>query len=361
MADEMTADFEKRYNGGPTIRAMLRLPAGRPHVLVLFGPSGSGKTTILRCLAGLERPAHGRIAFAGQTWFDAEAGVQIPPQSRAIGYLFQDYALFPHLSVAGNIAFALRGGDAKACERRVRELLDLLQLRGLEDRLPAQLSGGQQQRVALARVLARRPQLLLLDEPLSALDAPTREQVRGELRGLLRGQGIPTVCVTHDWVEVLALADEVAVLGGGRVLQVGPPDEVFSRPAGADVAAIVGVETVVAGKIVERVDDLAALDVGGVRLWAVDARGQGGECYLCIRAEDVTLEIGTRPNSSARNHLAGRVTEVRPAGPVSHVAVDCGFVLTALVTRQAAQDLNLKPGTPVTATVKASAVHLIPR
>ena len=361
MADEMTADFEKRYNGGPSIHGVLRLPVGKPHVLVLFGPSGSGKTTILRCLAGLERPTRGRIAFAGQTWFDAEAGVQTSPQARAIGYLFQDYALFPHLTVAGNITFALRGIGAEACARRARELLDLLHLQGLEDRRPAQLSGGQQQRVALARVLARSPRLLLLDEPLSALDAPTREQVRGELRGLLRGQGIPTVCVTHDWVEALALADEVAVLGGGRVLQVGPPDEVFSRPADADVAAIVGVETVVAGKIVERVDDLAALDVGGVRLWAVDAHGQGGECYLCIRAEDVTLEIGTRPSSSARNHLAGRVTEVRPAGPVSRVAVACGFTLTALVTRQAAQDLALKPGTPVTATVKASAIHLIPR
>ena len=361
MADEMTADFEKRYNGGPSIQGVLRLPVGKPHVLVLFGPSGSGKTTILRCLAGLERPSRGRIAFAGETWFDAEAGVQTSPQARAIGYLFQDYALFPHLTVAGNIMYALQGADRSGRDARVQELLRLLQLDGLEDRRPAQLSGGQQQRVALARVLARRPRLLLLDEPLSALDAPTREQVRGELRGLLRGQGIPTVCVTHDWVEALALADEVAVLGGGRVLQVGPPDEVFSRPAGADVAAIVGVETVVAGKIAERVDDLAALDVGGVRLWAVDAHGQGGECYLCIRAEDVTLEIGTRPSSSARNHLAGRVTEVRPAGPVSRVAVDCGFALTALVTRQAAQDLNLKPGTSVTATVKASAIHLIPR
>jgi molybdate transport system ATP-binding protein len=361
VADEMTADFEKTYNGGPSIHGALTLPVGKPHVTVLFGPSGSGKTTILRCLAGLERPSRGRITFAGETWFDAETGGQAPPQTRAIGYLFQDYALFPHLTVAGNITYAIHDLDLK--ERRVRlaEMLRLLQLEGLEDRRPAQLSGGQQQRVALARVLARRPRILLLDEPLSALDAPTREQVRGELRGLLRGQGIPTVCVTHDWVEALALADEVVVMGGGRVLQAGPPDEVFSRPADAEVAAIVGVETVVTGKVAERVDDLAAFDVGGVRLWAVAPNGRSGECYLCIRAEDVTLEIGTRPSSSARNHLAGRVTEVRPAGPVSRVAVDCGFTLTALVTRQAAQDLALQPGTPVTATVKASAVHLIPR
>jgi molybdate transport system ATP-binding protein len=309
----------------------------------------------------LERPSRGRITFAGETWFNTETGIQTPPQARAVGYLFQDYALFPHLTVAGNISYALRGVGAGECARRVGEMLLLLQLQGLEDRRPAQLSGGQQQRVALARVLARRPRLLLLDEPLSALDAPTREQVRGELRGLLRSQGIPTVCVTHDAVETLALADEVAVMGGGRLLQVGSPDEVFSRPANAEVAAIVGVETVVAGRVIERMDDLAALEVGSVRLWAVEASGRGENFYLSIRAEDVTLEIGARPNSSARNHLAGRVAEVRPAGPVSRVAVDCGFTLTALVTRQAAQDLALTPGTPVTATVKASAVHLIPR
>ena len=361
MADEMTAAFEKVYNGGPSIHGTLRLPVGKPHVTVLFGPSGSGKTTILRCLAGLERPSRGRITFAGETWFDAEAGVQALPQARAIGYLFQDYALFPHLMVAGNITYAIQNLDRNARQARLEEMLRLLRLEGLEDRRPAQLSGGQQQRVALARVLARRPRLLLLDEPLSALDAPTREQVRGELRGVLRGQGIPTVCVTHDWVEALALADEVVVMGGGRVLQVGPPDEVFSRPADAEVAAIVGVETVLTGRVAERKDDLAALDVGKVRLWAVEPNGRGGEFYLCIRAEDVTLEIGTQPSSSARNHLAGRVTKIRPAGPVSRVTVDCGFALTALVTRQAAQDLALMPGTPVTATVKASAVHLILR
>jgi molybdate transport system ATP-binding protein len=361
MADEMTADFEKRYNGGPSIHGAFRLPVGKPHVLVLFGPSGSGKSTILRCLAGLEQPSRGRITFAGEIWFDAEAGVQTPPQARAIGYLFQDYALFPHLTIAGNITYAIHDLDPKERRARLAEMLRLLQLEGLEDRRPAQLSGGQQQRVALARVLARRPRLLLLDEPLSALDAPTREQVRGELRGLLRGQGIPAVCVTHDWVEALTLADEVAVMGGGRVLQVGPPDEVFSRPADADVAAIVGVETVVAGRVVERMDDLAALDVGGVRLWAVEPSRRGEEFYLCIRAEDVTLEIGTRPSSSARNHLAGRVVEIRPAGAVSRLVVECGFALTALVTRQAERDLALTPGTPVTATVKASAVHLISR
>ena len=361
MADEITAAFEKVYDGGPSICAALRVPLARPHVTVLFGPSGSGKTTVLRCLAGLERPARGRITCAGETWFDAEAGILASPQARAIGYLSQDYALFPHLTVFGNITYALKGVSPTERAARVRELLGLLRLEGLADRRPAQLSGGQQQRVALARALARRPRFVLLDEPLSALDAPTREQVRGELRGLLRSHGIPALYVTHDWVEALTLADEVAVMAGGQLLQTGPPEDVFSRPANAEVAAIVGVETVVAGRVVKRLDGLVALAVGGVRLWAVEGSGRGEAFYLCIRAEDVTLEMEARPGSSARNHLAGRVVDVRPSGPVLRVAVDCGFVLSALVTRQAAQDLALRPGAPVTATVKASAIHLIPR
>jgi len=237
MADEMTAAFEKTYPGGPTIDGTLRLPVGRSHGLVLFGPSGSGKTTVLRCLAGLERPTSGRILFAGETWFDADAGIHASPQVRKIGYLCQDYALFPHLTVQENIAYGLRGGDRGERDAVMRELICLLQLDGLEARRPAQLSGGQQQRVALARALARRPRLLLLDEPLSALDAPTREHVRGALRRLLRSQGIPAICVTHDRDEALALADEVAVMERGRVREIGLPERVLFQPSGPDMVS----------------------------------------------------------------------------------------------------------------------------
>jgi molybdate transport system ATP-binding protein len=361
MAVEMIADFEKAYHGGPTIRAAIRIPIGRPYVLVLFGPSGAGKTTILRCLAGLETPSTGRISFAGQAWFDAEQEVVLPPQSRAIGYLFQDYALFPHLTVSRNITYALKGAPKRQRVDCMQEMLKLFQLEGLADKRPAQLSGGQQQRVALARVLARRPALFLLDEPLSALDEPTRVQVRAELRGLLQGLASPTICVTHDPVEALTLADEVAVVADGRILQIGSPDEVFSRPISAEVAAIVGVETVIAGRLTERNKDLVALDVQGTRVWAVERTGQGQAFYLSIRAEDVILELEAPASSSARNHLAGKVVDIRPAGPVLKVIVNCGFLLTALVTRQAAQDLDLCPGTSVIATIKASAIHLILR
>src|ERR1700722_6113243 len=176
----LEADFEKRFPAGPTIHGRLRLPAGAPFVTVLFGPSGAGKTTVLRCLAGLERPESGTIRFGDETWFDAEARVCVPPQHRGVGYLFQDYALFPHLTVEGNIAYGL--GNVPKAERRNRvgEAVALLRLGGLERRFPRQLSGGEQQRGALAGAGVPHPRLLLLDEPLSALDAPTRESLRRE-------------------------------------------------------------------------------------------------------------------------------------------------------------------------------------
>jgi molybdate transport system ATP-binding protein len=361
MAHEIIADFEKAYASGPTIHASLTLPTGRPHVTVLFGPSGTGKTTILRCLAGLDKPSRGRISWEGTVWFDSEMKVMVSPQSRSVGYLFQDYALFPHLTVAANIGYALKGTRKEARSTCIQEMLKLFQLDGMADRRPGGLSGGQQQRVALARALARRPALFLLDEPLSALDEPTRIQVRVELRSLLQTLGRPTICVTHDPVEALTLADQVAVMSAGRILQVGSPDEVFSRPTSTEVANIVGVETVLPGKLIERKDDLVALNVSGVRLWAVDRSAEGQDFYVSIRAEDVLLGMHPAPVSSARNHLAGIVLEVRPTGAVSKVIVDCGFHLTALVTRQAAQDLALSPGNRVSAMVKASAIHLIPR
>src|SRR5262245_42649855 len=222
-ATELTAEFEKCFPGGPVIRVELRLPADVFSLTVLFGPSGSGKSTTLRCLAGLDRPERGTIRFGNETWFDAARGIFLPPQRRQIGYLFQDYALFPHLRVAENIGYGL--GKVAASERRKRfeEITALLGLVGLEDYYPRQLSGGQQQRVALARALVCRPRLLLLDEPLSALDAPTREQLRHELRHWLTKLAVPGIVVTHDRVETLALGDHVVVMDHGRVRQCGQP------------------------------------------------------------------------------------------------------------------------------------------
>jgi molybdate transport system ATP-binding protein len=240
MTRFLEADFERQFAAGPTIVAALQKPAAEFSVTALVGPSGCGKTTVLRCLAGLERPERGRITFGDEVWFDSTQRILRRPQTRGIGYLFQEYALFPHLTVMDNIGYSLAREAKGAARRRVVELVEMLQLAGLESRYPQQLSGGQQQRVALARTVAARPRLLLLDEPLSALDAPTRSELRDQLRQVLAEWAIPTIVVTHDAAEVEALADYVVVLCDGRVRQQGPVAEVFRQPADADVARIVG-------------------------------------------------------------------------------------------------------------------------
>jgi molybdate transport system ATP-binding protein len=356
----LEADFEKRFPAGPTISGLLRLPADAPEVTVLFGPSGSGKTTVLRCLAGLERPDRGFIRFADQTWFDAEAGICVPPQRRGIGYLFQDQALFPHLTVWGNIAYGLSGLPAAQRRHRVGEAVVLLGLHELEGRFPSQLSGGEQQRVALARALAVRPRLLLLDEPLSALDAPTREPLRCELRRLLAGLGVPALVVTHDRVEALALGDEVVIMHQGAMRQTGSVEEVFDRPADPVVARAVGVETVEDALVLWIADGLATVAVGEVRLLAEARSAITGAASVCIRGEGVSLEKGTNPAGSP-NRMPGLVREVTREGPLVRVGLDCGFPLVALLTRQAAGELDLRPDDQVVAVVKAEAIHLVPR
>lgn len=209
MSSELAAQFAKQFRNGPLVRADLSLPLDRRHVVVLFGPSGCGKTTVLRCLAGLERPDSGSIRAGEQLWFDRASSVCLRPQQRDIGFLFQEYALFPHLSVRSNIAFGLSHLSEPERNSRVEEWLERFRLEGLEKRRPREISGGQQQRVALARALARRPRLLLLDEPLSALDACLRMEVRQQLLENLSELKIPSVLVTHDPDDVKALGDEV--------------------------------------------------------------------------------------------------------------------------------------------------------
>ncbi len=357
----MTVDITKTFPGRLTVQVAFRMPLEPPTVLILFGPSGAGKTTILRCLAGLEWPERGTIRFGEERWVETETGTRVAPQRRRLGYMSQDYALFPTQTVEGNIAFGLTGLSAGERWRRVREVVGLLQLEGLERLKPSQLSGGQQQRVALARALARRPRLLLLDEPLSALDAPTRVAVRGELRRLLRGVGIPCVVVTHDWEEALALGDQMVVVHEGRVLQVGSPQDVFNQPRDATVAKIVGMETVLPGRVIEASGGLVTVEVAGLKLLAVGNEQVGDDVFVCIRAEDVVLETVGAGATSARNRLVGQVQEVNSMGALVRAEIDCGILLSAIVTRAALEDLQLKPGLSVIAAIKAGAVHLIPR
>lgn len=361
MAAEMIVDVTKTFPGRPPIRAGFRYPVEASTVLILFGPSGSGKTTVLRSIAGLEWPETGIIQFGSKPWLDTAANIRVAPQDRHIGYMAQDYALFPTYTVAGNIAYGL--GELAASDRKTRvdEMLDLFRLREFVDAKPRELSGGQQQRVALARAVAPRPQLLLLDEPLSALDAPARLRLRGELRGLLKQLALPSMIVTHDWAEALTLGDVMTVMSEGNVLQVGTPQEVFSRPTNADVARVVGVETVVQGTIAEIREGLATVQVGTVSLTAIASSGIDTNVFVCIRAEDVTLELAGSVETSARNHLTGTVQSITSLGALAQVTIECGFPLTAVITRSALSELGLAVGTAVRARFKAGSAHLIPR
>lgn len=360
MDAHLTCAAERRFPGGMRVEARFRIPEPGFSVTVLFGPSGSGKTTALRLLAGLERPDAGHIACGGTVWADAGRGRHLPPQARNLGFLSQAYDLFPHLSLAANLAYGLGGLPAGARRDRVAELVALLGLEGLEDRQPAQLSGGQRQRAALGRALAPRPALLLLDEPLSALDRPTQLRLRRDLRDLLRRLDVPTVLVTHDRAEALQLGDRLVVMDGGRVCQEGPIQPVFDRPTDPAVARILGVETVVLGGVVEVSGGLATVAVGEARLQAPDPGSLGLRAYVCIRGEDVLVERGEPGPSTARNRLAARIVSLQPEGPLVRLTLDAGFPLESVVTRQACADLDLAEGEAVTALLKASAIHLIP-
>lgn len=362
-------EVEQRFAGGFSVCAALDVRLRPGSMLVLFGPSGAGKTTILRQIAGLERPDAGTIRFGREVWCDIAARQWRPPQDRRVGIVFQEPTLFPHLTVRDNIRYGLRSGREQVAIRsqsdrdQVAEIARLLGIADLENRYPRALSGGEAQRVALARALTPGPRLLLLDEPFAALDAPTRVRLRRELRALLQATGTPGVLVTHDRTEALALGDAVAVVIGGRVRQVGPISDVFSRPADVDVAASLGIEAVLPARVVASAGGMLDVRVEHVVLHVAEREPiePGSDVYACIRAEDVTLETDAAGRASTRNHLAARIVGIASEGPIDRVALDCGFPLDALITRRSREELQLKVGTQVTAAIKATSVHLVPR
>jgi molybdate transport system ATP-binding protein len=352
MANELSCRCRKRLVSGFELDAELRIPLDESPVTVLFGPSGSGKTTLLRLLAGLDRPDDGAITFRDSAWYDGGRAICLPPQQRRAVFLFQDCALFPHLTVAANVKYAAQGRET------ARKLMDVFGLAELADRLPRALSGGQQQRVAVARALAAEPALLLLDEPLSSLDAAARGRMRQELRRMLLSGGVPSIVVTHDRMEAVALGDWMAVMVDGRIRQAGPVEDVFRHPADAQVAESVGVENILPAQIVSHHSGLLTVAVGTAQLQCVDS-GETGAVVACIRAEDVAITGDSSQVSSVRNQLRGRVLSVIPEGPLARVELDCGVPLVAVITVQSAEELRLKAGDEMCAVVKTTAVHLM--
>jgi molybdate transport system ATP-binding protein len=323
----------------------LAVELGR-ETLALVGPSGAGKSSVLRAIAGLLRPERGRIALGARPWLDTEEQIDLPPERRSVGLVFQEYALFPHLDVRRNVAFGGRG--------RVDELLERFRISHLARARPADLSGGERQRVALARALARDPAVLLLDEPLSALDAHTRGVVRGELAELLAELRLPTLLVTHDFEDAAALADRVGVIVEGRILQFGLAAELLAAPADAFVASFTGAN-LLHGTARAGANGLTevVLDAGG-SMYSAD--GGEGRVGLAVYPWEIAL-ARSEPADSAMNHLRGAVRSVVVLG--NRVRVRVG-PLTAEITAGSADRLELREGEPVVASFKATASRLVP-
>jgi molybdate transport system ATP-binding protein len=317
--------------------------------VALVGPSGAGKTSVLRVIAGLAEAAHGRVALDDERWLDTERRVSLPPERRRVGLVFQDYALFPHLSVRANVAFGAGG-------RAVEPLLERFRIGRLASAHPQELSGGERQRVALARALARDPAVLLLDEPLAALDAHTKAEVRHELAELLRELALPTLLVTHDYEDAAALADEVGVLVEGRLRQLGSPAELVARPRDAFVASFTGAN-LLRGRARRGEGALTAIRLeSGEDLYSADEAD--GEVGVVVYPWEVSIARTHAPDAdSALNVLRGQVGSLVEVA--NRVRVRVGPV-TAEVTAASAERLELASGGVAYATFKATGTRLVP-
>jgi iron(III) transport system ATP-binding protein len=310
------------------------LDVAEKHTLSLLGPSGCGKTTILRCLGGLERPDSGRIEIAGKVVFDSARGINLAPEERQLGIVFQSYAVWPHMSVAENVGFPLkvrRIGKAQARER-VARMLDLVGLGAMIDKPATQLSGGQQQRVALARALVHEPRLVLFDEPMSNLDAQLREQVRIELKILQERLGFTAIYVTHDQSEAFALAEQVIIMNRGRIDAMGPPKLVFDEPRTPFVARFLGLN-VLDGTVGRLIDDgskrYAEVDIGGAKLIGRVGLGAvlkpGGRACACVRREHVHISAAVdSPANDRTQALKGEVRASSFLGLVEEFSISLG-------------------------------------
>ncbi|MEM7346738.1 MAG: ABC transporter ATP-binding protein [Chloroflexota bacterium] len=288
-----------------TLALELAVPAG---ITALFGPSGAGKSISLACIAGLSQPDSGRIILNETTLYDSTEKINLPPQRRAIGYVMQDYLLFPHLSVAQNIAFGLITQTRPEKAKIVADALERVGLGGFETRRPEELSGGQQQRVALARVLVTRPQLLLLDEPFSALDGPTRALLRRDLLQLQSELKLPTLFVTHDLAEAYLLADQIAIIKAGQLLQLGSPETVVYRSKHRAVAELTGGSNFFIGQVINQTGQETTLQVGSMQLVAPTAPvNLGDEVHLSIRAERIMLIRKDTVTGPRDNQVQGRI------------------------------------------------------
>jgi molybdate transport system ATP-binding protein len=335
-----------------------------PGITILFGPSGAGKSTLLDCIAGLVRPEEGRIALGEEILFDAQTRVNLPPQQRKVGYLFQSPALFPHMSVEENVAYGLDKVPANIREERVTEILEAFRVEKLRGRKPGEISGGEGQRVALARSLVTSPRMLLLDEPLTGLEAELKSAIVDDLRAWNAANGIPILYVTHSREEVDALGERVIALENGRVVSAGAPMDVLDAPRHKRLAQAAGFENLLAGTVLDlrEADGVMRVRLGETACEIEVPLGYavvGNGVRVAIRAGDILLATEQPHGLSARNVLEGRIASLEERGAMVIARVDCGVTFVAHVTPGAVRALELAVGRKVWLVLKTHSCHLV--
>jgi putative spermidine/putrescine transport system ATP-binding protein len=359
----------KKSFGKKEVLQNVTLEVPKHELLSLVGPSGCGKTTTLNIVAGLMRPDQGTVIIENVLVDGNEDGhlVHVGPSRRKVGYVFQDYALFPHMTVRDNISYGLKPKHLSELEVKGRTQ-DLLQLVGLPDnseQYPAHLSGGQKQRVALARALAIEPHILLLDEPLAALDPRTRESLRIELKKMLEALDVTSIFVTHELSEAYAISNKIAVMGAGRIEQIGHRDEIFSEPNSEYVARFLG-QNVYSGTVISNSFPLSTIEINGIRFSASHVNNIGNRAVLVtIRPEDVVLSSDLMPrdlksNGRDYNTLQGKIVEIVRINSAIEVTVDVGFPVRLTMTATSLRELDLKEGGSVSAHFKVDSVRISP-
>jgi molybdate transport system ATP-binding protein len=336
----------------------LEIAAGASEILALLGPNGSGKTTCLDLIAGLRSPDRGRIVIDGAVVYDSGAAIDRAPEERGVGYVFQDYALFPHCDVRENVAFGLRAKRASRAQRDcvVSEWLSRLDLASLAGRRISELSGGQRQRVAIARALASGARILLLDEPFASLDATVRASVRSTLRAFLREIGLPAIVVTHEALDASVIGDRLAVIEAGRMVQVGTSEHLLAHPRSAFVADLVGINCYEAELAAG--SGLKSAQVGPVSFHVV-ADALAGRVHLAFAPSDVAL-ANDSVSASFQNAFPAHVRETRNLPDRVRVMLDAGVPMAADVTREASVRMNLVSGMKVLAMIKATSIRVYP-
>jgi len=360
----LTAQIKKRLSGAGREFTLDVDFALSPGVAILFGASGSGKTTLLDCLAGLTRPDSGRISCANETWFDDRMQINIPVRARRIGYVFQDLALFPHLSVERNVQYGISRLDASERGARTDAVLESFRIAHLRRRKPGEISGGERQRVALARALVTDPRLLLLDEPLAGLDAPTKSKIVDDLRAWNSAHRIPILYVTHDREEVFALGERVLALENGQIIAQGTPHEVMTAPRQELVAQLAGFENIFDATVIATHEDRGTMTCrlgdSDVELETPMVRAEiGTTLRVGVRAGDILLATIKPQGLSARNLLPGMLVSAEQRDVRVIAKVDCGVEMEVHLTLAARDSLDLKRGAEIWLVLKTHSCHLM--